>query len=64
MSMASAIVDALIGMFGKSGRGRSVKRKREVNLRYYLKCIEPVKSTYLYLDDVNYKKLFRNRRRI
>lgn len=63
MSMASDIVDVLLGLFGKSGRGRSVKRKREVNTHYHTITVKPLKSIYSYADKVDNRMIDRAKRR-
>jgi len=63
MSMASAIVDVLLGIFRKGGRGRSVKRKREVNTKYHTITVKPLKSRYSYANEVDNRMIDRAKRR-
>lgn len=61
--MVSGIIDMLLGILGKSGKGRSVKRKREVNTAYHKVTVKPLKSNYSYASDVDNRSIERAKRR-
>lgn len=58
----NGMIDALIGLI--SGRGRSVKRKREVNTKYHITTVKPLESRYSYGSEIDKRTINRARRRV